>query len=148
MDWKGRTHCPEKNVTNQNTQPHTPKKGPASLPRSQMQDTHRIWLTWPLKQQTHTPLKLLFVCSTLKVERPASTQPIISCKLCLPYNPTFLGGLLDRWKETRENIFNKVQKKTTYFSRGMCSKEPDVGIVPHKLLLETSLEKEKESLND
>jgi hypothetical protein len=47
-----------------------------------------------------------------------------------------------------ENIYNKVQKTNTYFSRGMCSKGPDVGIVPHKLLLETSLEKETESFND
>ena len=32
----------------------------------------------------------------------------------------------------------------TYLLRGMCSNGPEVGIVPHKSLLETSLKKIKE----
>jgi len=35
---------------------------------------------------------------------------------------------------------DSVNKSRTYLFKGMCSKGPLVGIVPHKSLLETSLE--------
>ena len=34
----------------------------------------------------------------------------------------------------------------TYLLRGMCSNGPEVGIVPHKSLLETSLKKSKNKI--
>jgi len=40
-------------------------------------------------------------------------------------------------------VRNKIQTgNETYLLRGMCSNGPDVGIVPHKSLLETSLKEQ------